>query len=919
MNMKKIVSLVGFVFWASTAWAQIQIYHDKPAVLEQGDEATFEFRVPGLNVSSVQEAIFYYRSSGSSVYRQMEMKWSGSAYTASLDITEEMNGALQYYAAIYDVNQVTWTYPSQEPEQNPTEVEVVNQEEDTSEPVAMDGSSGEVEYTILSPRPGETVGKDELLVAVSLFYENEALVDADQLQLMLNGNDVTEQATVNDFFVSFVPEEAQPGDYSIELINRTQGENQTLVSWDFSVAEQQQLASLVGEEQRLIQGQAQLTARNQMVGGDINNMYRGSFRVSGEQGLFRYNLNGLYTSQADPRLQPQHRYGGDIYLGKWFELHAGHTYPTLNPLMLAGRRMYGVNSALHLANENINLQFLYGTLSRKISNLYTPVTSQIDTVATFDNGNVVTDTSFAYGFEDNGRGTYERDIIGGRLSFGRSDKFQWGVNLLKVQDDTTSITTVNGYQEMLRKADYLVDDLSEDQRKQLAENPDELSFSGSNPKPKGNFVAGTDMAINADQGNIQFHAQAGVSLLNENIAPGVLDQQAAEDLGFDLDNDILSLIDQLSLLFIMNENITTVPVKLSTDDNGDLQTEVFVPKGIFAGQSRLNLNYLNNNLSVRYQWVGPDYTSLANSTIINDIAGFNITDRINLLNNRLYLTLGYEDTHNNLLGSQDATINTTGYRGNLSWYPVKRTLPRVSVGYTLRERTNGIAQTNPFLSNDLVNRSVRNVVVENGETIAQASARFTETNSITASISQQFTFLNLRHDASLSFSNRATEDKYFAYGGSESQTYSLNLTSQFLDTPLRTRIGLNYNTTDALGGLSNIEIQGLTAGATYYMLDDKLSLSGNVAITNNLRSSTNLAINDNGTIDEFLDDFYEPDPDTQSEEESRSYIFNATVQYDISDSHILMLDANLNNVVSTAQAYNIPNDRIIEARYVFRF
>jgi hypothetical protein len=490
---------------------------------------------------------------------------------------------------------------------------------------------------------------------------------------------------------------------------------------------------------------------------------------------------------------------------------------------------------------------------------------------------------------------------------------------LKVQDDTSSITSIGSYSEMQRKSPELLDNLTPSQRQELDENPNALSFEGANPRPKGNFVAGTDLSINAHQGRIQLDAKAGVSLLNDDIGPGILDQQAADDLGFELDQGTLDLIDQLSLLFIMNENITTLPVKLKTGSDGSLETEIFVPTGIFAGESRLNLNYLNNNLSIQYQWIGPDYTSLGNSAIVNDIAGFNITDRVSLLGNRVYLTLGYEDTQNNLLGSQDATINTTGYRGSVSWYPIKQTLPRITLGYRYRERDNGFEQTNPLLSGALVNQSVRNVDIVDGDTVTVASAKLTETNSFNASVTQQITFLDLRHDLSVNYSNRNSTDRYFNYGSSESVTYSMNLKTQFLAWPLRTNVGLSYNTTEALGGLSNIEIKGLTVGATYFMFDEALSISGNVAITNNFSSATNLEINDNGTPQGFLDDYYQPDDGSFAEEESRSYILNANIQYDISDSHMLMLDANLNNVVSRTQSIDIPNDRIIEARYVYRF
>ncbi|MDZ7683474.1 MAG: hypothetical protein U5J63_17625 [Fodinibius sp.] len=134
---------------------------------------------------------------------------------------------------------------------------------------------------------------------------------------------------------------------------------------------------------------------------------------------------------------------------------------------------------------------------------------------------------------------------------------------------------------------------------------------------------------NLDNNRIQFEADAAMSLLNQDISEGTFTQEAAENLGLTLDSNTKTLLDRLSWLIIINENMDTLPIRFSQGGAGSAET--YVPTSIFAAQSELGLSYYNNNLKLRYRWVGPSYNSLANTTVRKDIAGFSLSDRIQLL------------------------------------------------------------------------------------------------------------------------------------------------------------------------------------------------------------------------------------------------------------------------------------------------
>lgn len=113
--------------------------------------------------------------------------------------------------------------------------------------------------------------------------------------------------------------------------------------------------------------------------------------------------------------------------------------------------------------------------------------------------------------------------------------------------------------------------------------------------------------------------------------------------------------------------------------------------------------------------VGPDFVSLANSTIRKDIAGFT-SDRFRLFRNQLYVTLGYEALNDNVTDVKEATTKTNSYRSNVSWYPVRNSLPKISVGFRYRSRENGVERFNSEVPAELENSAVQNLRIVDGDT-----------------------------------------------------------------------------------------------------------------------------------------------------------------------------------------------------------
>lgn len=919
MNRQYLLLIFSILLVCGKVWAvgttnTFQVQHQKPAFVERKSPFELAFTVPGIDARQVEDAFIFYRVTGDMGYSRKQASLVASRFKAQLSVEDQQATELEYYLEVHLNSGERITYPQNEASSEPIRIEVVDQHKNERQRrVEQTG----VDYTILSPNPGSTVSQKDVVIALTLFY-NPAEIDTanSSFRMLVDGRNVTDVANASAYFYTYSIDNLPGGAHSASFQLEKPDTVLTVVDWEFNVLDPNSRigAPASGGDGWMPKGNIELSARNQRVGGYSNDALSGNVRLSGQKGNISYSAYGLLTTQEDPRLQPQNRFGASLYVDDWLELEAGHVYPTLNALTIAGQRMQGVNAGFHAWEDALNLRFIYGKLRRGIDNLYDLIEAEEQT---FDETQEPV-TSYSLNTREGGAGTFERKVMGGRLGAGRGKTFNFGVNFLKVEDDTNSIRLINDF----RDADpTLARDLTALQKQELQNNPEQLSING-NPAPKGNFVAASDLEARFDNNRIEFQADAAVSLLNQDISEGVLSREAAEDMGLSIDNDTENLLDRLSWLIIINENMDTLPIRFDTGIE-EAAAEAFFPTSILATQSELGLNYLDNNLRVRYRWVGPGYNSLANTTVRKDVAGFSISDRLQLLQNRVYLTLNYERLHDNVAGSKDATTNTTTYRGNISWYPVDQDLPRLSLGLMKRNRDNGVALYNPFVKSTeeiSENTAVQNFVIKDGQPILGANPRKANTYQFTASVTQQFSLFGVANDASLSYSLLNTMDEVFKYGDAQSNSFSMQVINRFDELPLQTNLGFNLNNTQTASGLTDIQIVGANVGGSVFLFDDKLSLDTSLAFTKNRSQTTTLTVADNGTPQQADDDYYRPGGNAEtSMAESNAYIVSTGARYNLNAQHAFQLTFRYSNVRNTLSSASIPNDHLLRARYIFNF
>ena len=905
-RIKVIFNSVLFTLIISTGLSAQQIIHQVPSSVTAGVDAEIIFSLPGFGIDSIDEAAVLFRVDGEITFRRVLAQFNGNNFIATVPGDVISGSTMYYYIQIDTPAGGQLTSPANNPGTEPHEVPI---RVTTRETVPLTGRISGIDYHILSPEPGASMIVNDALVAVSLF-QGDDVTETSLFRLYVNGNDVTSQARITPFLITYIPENMPLGSGEAEVLLEDGDEFVSIVKWDFNVVDQSSRAarSIMGES--VMTGDVELTARNQSLSGNNYDFVRGSANLRGQEGEFRYALHGLITSQESDRLQPQNRYNLMLSYSDYFRTDLGHVYPTTNPLLLAGRRMFGINTQLGTPGGAVSAQFFAGQLNRKVKSLYQDI-NMIVTTQTSSRGLTYQDTSFVMGFQPGGSGTFQQDIIGGRLSFGSGRYFKLGLNAQRVRDDVNSIEYFTSY-DPTRMQNYATG-LNASEKQYLAQNPNLLNVSFGTPSPVDNFVAATDLLISLDNNRFTLSSDAAFGVLNRDISEGVFDSQRAADLGYDLDNSSLDLLDRLSTLIIINENMNALPFKVGGDD-----TDFFVPQGIFAYQTRANLNYFNNNFGIQYRWIGPDFVSLANNGIRRDIAGFTVTDRFRLMQNQVYVNLSFESLKDNLIGNQDATTKSNAIGTTVSWFPLERSLPRITLGVRMLDRNNGVDWFNQSGTSDR-SSAIRNYQGGiSGETIILPTPRWIRTYQTNAAISKYIDAGSGSYDLNFNLNYTSSQDQRFVYGDFSSLSFMTGVTANLFAIPLRAQLNFSYTLSEALGGLTDIALFGGNLNLQYELMDNKLLLTVETAVTSNVVDNVNLQINDNGTPENFYDDYYEPGLEV-SNQETVSYIMNGRVSYRPLQAHQFSVAGSYTNVVTGTQALNFPNDHFMQFRYNYYF
>lgn len=332
-------------------------------------------------------------------------------------------------------------------------------------------------------------------------------------------------------------------------------------------------------------------------------------------------------------------------------------------------------------------------------------------------------------------GTFKRNLLGIRTAFGRGKKFRWGLSFLKAKDDVESI-----------------------------------DFGTS---PKDNLVLGSDLFIGLDNRRVIFESEVAFSLLNNNIAPGSFTKADLEDAGMDIPVDP----SDYENIFVINTNI--VPLN---------------PMGLASLAYKMGFRFMQggHNVALQYKHIGNAYNSLGNPYLLTDTEGYSLSDRMRLLNNRIYLTLSYDNYVDNLSEEEGKDITRrTSYLIQMAYYPQEPYLPNMNLSWRNFEMNNGVdSLLTDSLGNDIGDNRKKDI-----------------TNNYSFTVSKPFDFMDIGHMASLSYMATGRRDAFERdptittkiSSNNASRMYILSLRSDFR-IPLKTDLSYAINRTEARGG-----------------------------------------------------------------------------------------------------------------------
>lgn len=716
--------------------------------------------------TSVERASVYYRFPTDPAFTevQMIMKMNGK-YGAMLKKEGLKKGTiLEYYIVAETYDGQNLSYPEIDPEMLPLQLVVSER--------AVVQEAG-IETVVLSPEPGSTVNKNDFIIAISLFSDDT--INVVNLKLTLDGgDDVTKKSDITPELVTYSSKNMAAGQHAARLWYRLpNGDNVILTEFMFEIA-------LEGGEDILAgKGFTPAGGGQLQPGGESNfddGVFRANFRsehkaqnnlgqkttyerigadISYEKKFFQVAASFDWDSEDDPtKNQPLSRYLVTANLDNVVIVNYGDSYPTFSPVTLYGTRVRGLSTGVYLGI--FNFEFVKGAVNRQVLSKGDKARrNALEDAANAElvdslKGQAVVD--FINGDESKlFTGTFERSMTAGRFSIG-PQAFQFGLSYVHTGDKESSLY------------------------KQSA-----VSTGFQGVAPQENVVFGADFKTSMFSKRVNFDASIATGLTNTNITGGSVDAQVLADAGIIDQSDVNTFNDYIDLMdkyfMVVNTNLSPIP----TSKN------FYKDKNNFAYTFGGSVSAFENNFSARYRSNG-GYFQTFGSSIQRDIQTFELSDRQRFWQNRVFVTVNYANSQNNLSKLNPNTLETNTLGFNLSLFLPK--LPSLSFGYTTMNRDNNWNYASD--SSGLPEESV--------------------TNIMSVGTSYGFSAMDMRHNATLNYSYSKKDDKtqaaplinYTPFQAADNNSFSMGVTTEW-KIPLRTTVSFSTSAgnTQSLDSNSN--------------------------------------------------------------------------------------------------------------------
>lgn len=749
------LTAIALLFLSCIASAQIS---DKVSRVTVGTAAAGEpltFQADLLQPDVIERVDLAYRPLGQTDFRAMEMVMAGNSATVTLPGSVTSSPSIEYYLILtIRGKEAQETFPIENPTQQPLRVDL------------QPASSMRNRIVILSPDRDERITKEDLLITFSLLNV-DTTVDRAATRILIDGADLSSLAvSAGDLYVLKPENMAVPlesGVHSVSVVLRDrQGNPVDSTRWAFTITGGLLMPVPMAKSPWLYNGSVQLETRNENIQKEVTPYNRATVDASGSYDLFRAKGHLYVTNEEKDTRQPQNRYfiGGE---SPWLNIGYGDNYPVFPDLIMNGRRVRGVTGNLTL--NKFNLDITHGDIIRRIES---------DTIRTFPQDSLAAEQARNPGLYPGlydpatsrwaffSSGTFNRDLTVIHPSFGEREGSHIGFTYLKSSDDIGSIR-------------YGV-------------------------RPQENVVFGSDLFLTYDRHRVEFSGQAAFSGTNDDITGGTFSNAQIDSLYADYSESqrttIRRLRDFFSRFITVNQNL--VPLG-----------EKGVPT--LSYETALSLNYLNNYFKAGYLRHGDSYESFGQTFLQPDIQGFNISDRMRLVESQLMLTGGFERLQDNTASTKPATTTSMTVNGGVSYYP-RTELPSMTLSYV-------------YVSND------------DGRDLSDSVWAISDrTNRVFVQLGKSFMY-GIRQNALLSVSTSVRDDRTIRNRDTKNTGITLSDAGTFT-IPLQVSMSITYNsskfvTSDSSRGLAPVTLAYTTiyANGEYRAVQDMLRLTLGVSPT----------------------------------------------------------------------------------------
>ncbi|MBN2601096.1 MAG: hypothetical protein JXR87_03790 [Candidatus Marinimicrobia bacterium] len=797
IGAKFLLLTIGF---SGILFGQAKVLHSPPRNIRANSPITIEALIEGAIVET-QRVRLFYRVGGQDSFVEEDMNEYMGVYTGTIPADYVTPEGVEYLVIAEMADGKMIAFPEVDPYNIPMLLTVRKATEITERaiPVNSPDIQGGIrsDIIILSPEEGEIIAAEEVVLAFSLF--NMIDVDINSIDLTLDGISVIKNAEITEDVIMYRPKNIKPGVHTVKLNMFNQfGDPYATEIINFTVVK------TVEEAKRVLKytGRVAAEANSEQVRGVRQNINSIRANASGSYDWLSFKAKAFITSQEDPTKQPRNR----LTLGlstSVFDLSVGDVTPQFSELSLQGKRVRGVEANLKL--KYFNTHIIYGQTDRAIE-------GAIGISDTLEGG-VIQYSRSGY--------TYDRNLLAVRPYFGSGKNFQLGFSLLKSRDDTLSVKKEFGG---------------------ITETSEQSIVMGGVNKPKDNIVVGTDLMLAFDQKRFVWKTDAAFSYLNRDINGGALTLEEMDTFlpGDSLQNDTITLGDMniplagfpdpgdFTKIFIINQNLSPL-MPIVPDSSGAIGMKEFLNMPSTAFKTVLKLNYFNNFFVVRYQRVGPEFTSLGNPYMRTDVQGYNISDKIRLFGNKLFVTLAYDQKRDNLLKNKNSTTTTSSFSASVALYPGEG-LPNINFN------TQSYGRQNDLDINDI---TYDTTYTETGDPLY--SFKDPRESNVTTRQDFRITHIvkvgDIKNTLNISYANSERNDRIddrlygYQFNKTSASSFSFGVNSAFA-FPLKTNFKISSNTSESESQADPYKMFTVLLRGRYEFFDGKLAAEAGYTLTN---------------------------------------------------------------------------------------